>query len=58
MSMFGTDSVAASSSAHQETLTCGARPNTSPKYPNSTMARCFTTPNRLVPVGVIGRRRS
>ena len=34
------------------------RPNTSPKYSNSTLARCLTSPSRLVPVGVTGRRTS
>ena len=34
------------------------RPNTSPKYPSSTLARCLTRPSSLVPVAVSGRRMS
>jgi DNA-binding MarR family transcriptional regulator/GNAT superfamily N-acetyltransferase len=34
------------------------RPKVSPRYPNSTLARCLTRPSRLVPVGTIGRRTS
>jgi len=34
------------------------RPKQSPKYPNSTEARCLTRPSRLVPVAVSGRRTS
>jgi hypothetical protein len=30
----------------------------SPKYPASTPPKCLTSPSRLVPVGVNGRRMS
>src|SRR6266568_9121423 len=45
------------SSIH-DMLSGAGRPNDSPRYPYSSPAKCFTRPSRLVPVGVIGRRRS
>ena len=39
-------------------LPLAGRPNDSPRYPYSRPARCLTKPSRLVPVAVIGRRRS
>src|SRR5215472_2435414 len=45
------------SSIH-DMLSGAGRLNDSPRYPYSSPAKCFTKPSRLVPVGVIGRRRS
>src|SRR5580692_11351267 len=46
-----------SSASHGSGTPCG-RPNTGPKYSSSMLAECLTSPRRLVPVGVSGRRMS
>ena len=51
MSEFGSDSSNGGSSGD-------GRPNVAPKYPDSTPARCLTTPSRVEPVGTSGRRTS
>ena len=52
MSAFGS---ASSSSSHQKVSPSG-RSKAHAKQPTSTLARCLTSPSRLVPVGVSGRR--
>ena len=44
--------------AAQGSCTSAGRSNVSPKYSSSTTAACLTSPSRLVPVGVRGRRAS
>jgi hypothetical protein len=47
---------ASESSANHDGGSLNGRPKVSPKYPNSTRAKCLTSPSRFVPVGTIGRR--
>src|SRR5580698_10419291 len=53
MSAFGS-----ASSPSQGSGSPDGRPKVSPKYPSSMLATCLTSPSRLVPVGVSGRRTS
>ncbi len=46
------------SSSDQGSGSSNGLPKVSPRYPDSTEATCLTSPSRLVPVGVIGRRMS
>ena len=43
---------------NQGTDSLGGCPEGVTEDPSSTLARCFTKPNRFVPVAVIGRRMS
>ena len=53
MSAFG-----AASSANHGSASGEGRPKQSPRYAASTLATCLTSPSRLVPVDVRGRRAS